>query len=330
MATHAWPGCYDDPCCRAIQGYGENVRAKSEGIALFKSLKFSKPKGPGFGISRSYYLSVLSTKPVMPTLWQLINPQGEGGAITGLGAPLMAGSTKESLQQPMSRGAYALATKDRKTVVKLLVLSKEEANFDPEAIVTSSMASALDPEILARLRATWTIAQATFESFDPNVYPGIHFHLDIVRRMADLTDGVVADPISKRYLLPQHVLRVGTSETTTNVLDVVTPANAQRPDGMHSFTLGLQKLALPELEITGLDPSVSKLAGEFLLSVAQGELEGRIITSGTRLGAASAMFEARQGGHDRALWDGIDVLELLPPMRMTATDALEIWAKERQ
>jgi hypothetical protein len=297
---------------------------------LFNALKFSKPKGPGFGISRSYYLSVLSTKPVLPSIWQLINPQGEGGAIAGLGAPLMSGATKGALQQPMERGAYALATKDRKTVVKLLVLSKEEAGFDPEAIVKSSLADALDPEVLARLRATWTIAQATFESHDPNVYPAIHFHLDLMRRLANLTEGLVADSLSKRYLLPQFILRPGTTDTSTNVLDLITFATSHRPDGMHAFTLGLQKLALPELEITGLDPAVSKIAGDFLLSVAQGELQGKVITSGARLGSAPALFEARQGGHDRGLWDGIEVMELLPPTQMTATDALEIWDKERR
>lgn len=296
---------------------------------MFNSLKFSKPKGPGFGISRGYYLSVLSTRATMPSLWEVINPKGEGGAIIGFGAPLMSGATKDTIHQPLQRGAYALASKDRKTVVKLLILSKEEAGFDPEAIARSQVGLMMDPEILARIRATWTLGQATFESHDPMVYPSVLFHLDIVRRLSDLTEGVVADPISKRYLLPQFVLRPGTTDTTTNILDVVTFATADRPDGMHAFTLGLQKLALPELEITGLDPNVSRIAGDFLLSVAQGEMQGKIVRSGARLGAASALFEARQGGLDRVLWEGIEVMELLPPTHMTATDALEIWDRER-
>jgi hypothetical protein len=211
----------------------------------------------------------------------------------------------------------------------VLILSKEEAGFDPESIVGSSIARSFDAEMLARIRATWTLAQMTFESHDPNVYPAIHFHLDIARRLADLTEGVIADPISKRYLMPQQVMRPGTTDAATNILDIAAFSTADRPDGMHAFTLGLQKIALPELEITGLDPSISHLAGEFLLSVAQGELQGKILVSGTRLGASQALFEARQGGHDRALWEGIDVMELLPPTEMSATDALEVWAKQR-
>ena len=291
--------------------------------------KFAKPKGPGFGISKSYFLSVLSTRASMPSVFELINPDGIGGAVIGLGAPLNSGATKDTLHQPMERGTYALATKDRKTVVRLLVMSKEEAGFDPDVIVRSPVASALDAEVLARIRATWTMAQATFESHDPNVYPAIYFHLEIVRRLADLTEGLVADSISKRYLLPQYVIHPGTEEKGTNVLDVATFATAMRPDGMHAFTLGLQKLALPEIEITGLDPAVSKIAGEFLLSVAQSEINGNVLSSGSQVGVAGAMLEARQGGHDRALWEGIDVMELLPPTEMTATDALELWDKER-
>jgi len=297
---------------------------------LFKSLRFSKPKGPGFGISSNYYLSVLSSRPVMPPIWDVINPDGEGGAVSGLGAPLMQGSTKDSLHQPMERGVYALATRDKKTVVKLLVLSKEEAGFDPEALAKSPMVADLDPEIVSRIRATWTLAQATFESHDPNVYPALLFHFSILKRLAELTEGAIADPLSKRYLLPQDLLRRHTTDTSTDIFDIATYGTAQRPDGMHAFTLGLQKLSLPELEITGLDPAVARLAGEFLLSVAQGVLQGRLITSGARLGGTDALFEARQGGHDRGLWDGIDVMELLPPTKITATDALEIWDKERR
>lgn len=266
----------------------------------------------------------------MPSIWQVINPEGEAGAVMGLGAPLMTGATKDALHQPMERGAYALATRDRKTVVKLLVLSKEEAGFDPEAIARNPIVAELNPEILNRIRATWTIGQATFESHDPNVYPALRFHLALVRRLGELTEAAIADPLSKRYHLPQELLRVGTSDTSVDVLDMVGFGTAHRPDGLHAFTLGLQKIALPELEITSLDPAISHLAGEFLLSVAQGVLRGNLLPSGTRLGSSAALFEVRQGGHDRGLWEGIDVMELLPPTHMTATDALEMWDQERR
>ena len=296
---------------------------------MLNAFKFSKPKGPGFGISKRFYISILSTKAVLPPLVSILNPEGEDGAVVGLGAPLMPGATKDMLREPLARGAYALATKDRKTVVKLLVLSAEEAGFDAETLARSSMAASLDPEILARIRATWTIAQATFESHDPQVYPSILFLLGLAKRLSLLTDGAIADPISQRYLLPEDILRTGTSETSVDVLDVVSYSTADRPDGMHAFTLGLQKFALPELEITGLAPDTRRLAGDFLLSAAQTILRGMVLTPGAKLGSNSALFEAQEGGHDRALWEGIQVLELLAPTHMTATDALEIWHREQ-
>ena len=283
---------------------------------MLKAFKFSKPKGPGFGVSRHYYLSVLSTKPVMPVLWDLINPEGVNGAVVGFGAPLMAGATKDQLHQPMERGAYVLATKDRKTVVKLLILSKDEAGFDSEVLVRSQAALKIDPEIVARIRATWTIAQATFESHDPQVFPALHFHLMLMKRLGELTEGAIADPLSQRYLLPQDLLHPGTTDTGANIFDVATYGTASRPDGTHGFA--------------GLAPDVTRLASEFLLSAAQTELNGSIITSGAKLGSFDALFEAREGGHDRALWEGIDVMELLPPTQMTATDALELWDRERK
>ncbi|MEA2554047.1 MAG: hypothetical protein QOJ65_2223 [Fimbriimonadaceae bacterium] len=297
---------------------------------MLKAFKFAKPKGPGFGISAHYYLSVLSTKPVMPALWDLINPQGENGAVVGFGVPLTAGATKDVLRQPMGRGGYALASKDRKTVIKLLVLSKDEAGFDPEALIRSRLAAVLESEVISRIRATWTLGQATFESHDPDVYPALRFHLALVKRLAELTEGAIADPLSQRYLLPNNLLGPITTDTGVDVLDICSVGTADRPDGMHAYTLGLQKLALPELEIVGLAPDVKRLAAEFLLSAAQAVVQGNLIQSGVKLGAPTAFFEAREGGYDVALWEGIKVLELLPPTQITATDALEIWDRERK
>src|SRR5436190_1574007 len=101
-------------------------------------LRFSRPKGPGFGISGGYYLSVLSSHATLPRIIEVINPTGDGGAVTGFGAPLALDATKQALAEPMSRGAYVLASKDRKTVLKMLVMSKDETGFDPEAVARHS------------------------------------------------------------------------------------------------------------------------------------------------------------------------------------------------
>src|SRR5688572_11612277 len=136
---------------------------------------FGKPKTPGFGISKAYYLSVLSAKATLPQIVEVVNPKGSDGAVEGFGAPLMTDSTKDDLQKPMSRGAYAIASKDRKTVLKLIVVPKEEAGFDPDAFLRSPQAAALPQDMANRIRATWSLLQLTFESHDPMVYPALDF-----------------------------------------------------------------------------------------------------------------------------------------------------------
>jgi hypothetical protein len=228
----------------------------------------------------------------------------------------------------MERGSYVLATKDRKTVLRLLILSKEEAGFDPEVVARSPLVTLLDPEIVARIRATWTIAQATFSSHHPSVYPSIHFLLQVMQRIALLTDGVVADPASQRYLLPADAMHAGTTDTEVDVRDAVTVGFKDRQDGLYAYTLGLQKFSLPEFEVTGNLPGTENLLIEFLLGVSQSVLAGHVVASGQRVGARSIPFEIREGGFDRAMWEGIPVFELLPPTRNTPNEALLAWQAE--
>jgi hypothetical protein len=290
-----------------------------------KPWKFGKPKTPGFGLASSFYLSVLSSRSVMPTLTQIIEPHGANGALEGFGAPLAQGVGRESLAQPLARGAYALASKDRKTVFKMLVLSKEEAGFDPEVFARSALASTVSEEAVVRIRATWTLAQFTIESHDPMVYPSLDFLLGIVQRLGELGDGVVSDPIAKRYLLPEQVFQNPRLDPLVDAREHISINMRQRPDGNHAYTLGMQKFGLPEFEIIGLLDSDAPSTSQFLIALCQSVLLGDPAQSGDRFGAPSMSFEARVGGFDRALWEGIDVLELLPPTTFTASEALAAW-----
>jgi hypothetical protein len=264
----------------------------------------------------------------MPSIVQIINPNGDGGAAVGMCAPLVGPSDKARLARPLERGPYAVASKDRKTIVKMLVLSKDEAGYDPDTYALSSLASDADPELIARLRATWTLAQFTIESHDSMVYPSLDFLLGVCSRLAYLSDGLVADPVSQRYLLPDEVFHVNRVDPRIDARDHLSVRFRNRPDGMHAFTLGMQKFALPEYEITGLADSDADAAVRFLLLIAQTTLLGDLTHEGSMYGSSKAPFEARAGGFDRTLWEGIDVFELLPPTSMTAGEALEIWRAE--
>jgi hypothetical protein len=287
--------------------------------------QFSKPKTPGFGLTSGFYLSILSSRSVMPSLAQIIEPGGAGGAVAGLGAPLAQGTGKELLDRPLQRGAYALASNDRKTVIKMLVLSKEEAGFDPEFFAQSAMALEVSPEAVVRIRATWTLAQLTFESHDPAVYPALDFVLGLAQRISDLGDGVVSDPVSRRYLLPEQVFQSPRLDAHVDAREHISVNLRMRPDGNHVYTLGMQKFGLPEFEIIGLLDSDAGSASRFLIALSQSVLLGDLAHSGDKFGAPSMSFEARAGGFDLSIWEGIEVLELLPPTTVTSTEALMAW-----
>ena len=293
-----------------------------------RALRFSKPKTPGFGIGSAYYLTVLSSTPVLPPIGALVSPAGANGAVPGFGAPLMAGVGKESLGQPMERGAYAVATKDRKTVLKMRVLSKEEGLFDSEAFAMSSLAKGASPELIARIRATWTLAQFNFESHDPMVYSSLDFLLDLVQRLAMLTEGVIADPIARRYRLPVDLLQPVRMDPRIDARDHVDIVLRSKPDGIYAHSLGMQKFALPELELAGLLEEDAVSAKKMLYAICQNTLLGDLAKSGDQFGSSRLPLEAREGGFDHTLWSGIPVLELLPPTTSTAHDALASWEIE--
>ncbi len=288
-------------------------------------MRFSKPKTPGFGISAEFYLTVLSSSSVLPPLLAVINPGGDGGAIPGFGAPLAKSATKDSLTEPIGRGAYAIASKDRKTVLEMMVVNKDEAGYDPEAFARSDLAAGADPELMARMRGTWTLAQFRFKSHDPMVFPALQFLLSLCARHAMLSEGVVADPLSQRYLLPEDVIHPTLGNPPIDVRDLVTVKVRGVENGLSAFTLGLQKLALPELEIVGLTELEEENAVRFLFGLAQWVLRGNLLRLGGKVGAPTAPFQIAQGGLDRRQWEGIPCLELLPPTQMTAGEALARW-----
>jgi len=285
--------------------------------------KFSKPVTPGFGLSKRYYLTVLSTRPVLPTILQLISPKGEQGAVEGFGVPMMPDAGKESVGQPMVRGKYALASKDRKSVLSMMVLDPGEAGFSAEVFARSPMAQHFGEEVLARVRGTWQICQLSFESHDAAVYPALDFLQALTIRLATLTDGVVADPIAQRYLLPNQVRKSDRLDPKVDAREHV----AVVASGANLFTLGMQKFVLPELELNDIEARSRELAESLLIIACQQALLGNVIKNGDKLGAKRAGFEARPAV-DRGRWNGIAALELLPPTGIAVSDALQAWLGE--
>lgn len=290
-------------------------------------------KTPGFGITRNTYMTVLAAQAALPSILQIINPQGRlasstsrpDSPILGFGVPLMAGADKEALAQPLMRGAYAISDKDRKTVLRMLVLSKEEAGFDPGPFVRSRIAADLNPETVARVGATWTLMQLQFESHDPMVYDSIRFLLAICARIAELTGGVVADPIAMSYKLPLEVFHLPQADERIDARDVVQTVVVPKPEGMWISTRGMQKFNIAELEMFGVGTAHADDARSLLITLCQQALLGDFYSLNDRLGDRSCPLQIGAGGLDKGAWEGILCHELLPPTGKTVDEALTAW-----
>lgn len=278
--------------------------------------KFSKPKTPGYEISKDYYLSILASTTGLPSPRQVMTPKGEGGAIPGMLAPLQ-GATKADLERPMERGIYAIASVDQKTVLKLMVMPRDEAGFAPEPFLHSVIGMESSEEVRNRVAATWHVMQLTFEAFDPTIFSALDFFLLTARRLAELSDGIVADPICQRYLLPSEVFM-----SPRRNADLDAREHIKVVSGATTHTLGLIKFALPEVSLESSSP----LAETFLLNLCESILRGNVLAVGHQAGP----FLVSHGGGNLAQWEGIPVLDLIPPRGQSADEALELWRQSHE
>lgn len=271
-------------------------------------------------------MTVLAGTAQLPTLRQVVDPKGTAGAVVGFGVPLAEGATKEDIDRPLKRGIYGIASHNRQTVLKLMVMPKEEAGFDPAPLLRSSEAKNLSQEHLARISATWSLLQFTFQTHEAMVYPALRFLVQVLRRFAELTDGVISDPISRVYKLPAELEHLPQADPRIDARDFVQVKHG--PDRGWAYTLGLQKFALPELEVFGVPPELQALADQFLIGVAQAVLTGNLISLGGYLGSKKCPLQIASGGLDRGNWEGIDCFELIPPSGASVGQALTQWLSE--
>ncbi|MCA0359677.1 MAG: hypothetical protein LCH41_01350 [Armatimonadetes bacterium] len=275
-------------------------------------LKFSKPKTMPYGVSGRFYVSVMTGRAQLPAPQEWVNPKGTEGCVAGFVVPLSGETDKSRLTRPMERGAYALASPDQKTVLKVLVLSKEEAGFHPESCVATSC---MGDDLIQRIRSTWMLVQFTYQSFAPEVLPAVEFLHQAADRLAVLTDGAIADPMSRRYVHPGQF-------APASIETMVPIGRRDVGEGVNVFTMGLQKFDLPEVELT-VDPPQADLAEWFLGGVIEGILKGQPLELGQFMGNPKKPLQITAGGLDRGFWEGTPAFELIPPPGQTVSEAVQ-------
>lgn len=290
-----------------------------------RDLWFKKPVEGPIKLSRDYFLTVLAARLPLPAPLLVLNPKGEGGAVAGFIAPLGDNTEKERLSQPLERGAYAIASPDQKTVIRLTVVSKEEAGFDPDLVLNSPLTETLDPEIRSGIAGTWSLLQLTLESYDPAAYPAVDFLLRVAQRLAELTDGTVADAVSLVYRTAAQV-RVDTPpEQPLAIQNVVATHAKQSGDDWLVVTSGLAKIGHAEVEIRGIAEDNVPIAEHFLAGVALTLWKGAKLEIGAQMGEPGNTFSVVPGGADRPLGTDRLVWGLSPDSGSDPNPALRAW-----
>ena len=254
---------------------------------------------------------MLAAKAVLPSLIEVVRPNAAGLVVDGFAVPLRANATKDDLAKPMERGVYAVSTSDRKTVLKLRVFSKEEANFDPVQVLSSSLAQTLDAESQDRIRSTWTLMQLTFEAYDPKLYPALDFVLQVASRLGSLTDGLIADPLAGQYRMPESLPSPRGDGENFSVQDFVTVQSAPSDSTVRLTTAGMVKFGHPEITISVVPLAQIRSASSALLSTAAGVMKGKTLSPGDVLVVRKKWIVGEVAATGPG-WIGTTTLELLP------------------
>lgn len=272
---------------------------------------------------------MLAATAVLPSINDLVDPSGEGGRVPGMAVPLASGATKEDLDRPLQRGVYAVSSPDQKTVLKLRVFSKEEARFSPESVLDSVLGANLDLDSRERIRATWTILQLTYESYDPDLYPALRFLLEVASKLATLSEGLIADPLSRIYRKASSVPSPAQPGMEFNVLDFVATEKTFEHDTWTVRTAGLVKFDQPEIQISQVPEAFVRAAESLMMSVSSGIMRGKTLSVGDKLisetGWIVAGSASELGPIAKELGIGSRMYELLPAGSKTVSESLAEW-----
>ena len=264
-------------------------------------------------INRNFYLSALLGPGGRPPLLTWMNPDGSNGAVKGFAAPLNQDKSDDLLSMPIANGSFALATPDRKTIIQADFFDLSDV---PEFKVPSDdLSRAMVDLVGERLeRATRAVGLATlmFKGYSPDTYEAIRFLLDAAARIAELTGGIVADPLAETYRLPEGFKQPNPIDPRIDFRDVGTIRAVQEAGGVWLSTRGMAKFNLPEYEVYDVPAGQVGTRGEMLIVSAQEALLGSPIAIDARIKTPFGEITSQTGTKNRAHWGDRPTIELIP------------------
>lgn len=273
--------------------------------------KKKEPNAP-LEINKNAYLSVLMGPSPRPPVLSWMNPDGSNGAVKGFAAPLDQGASAELLTQPIANGSYALATPDRKTLIQADLF--ELADVPEFRLPTDPLAQAtvdLVGERLVRAEEAIGLATLVMKGYSPNVYESIRFLLDSAGRLADQTEGVVADPLAETYRLPTELAQPSPLDPRIDFRDIGAIKAIRELGDVWVSTRGMSKFNLPEYEVYGVAAGDVTRVGEILIVTAQEALLGSPVPIDRTVDTPFGRLTAKLGTRNRAQWGSRPTIELI-------------------
>ncbi|MBA3725662.1 MAG: hypothetical protein H0W86_04205 [Armatimonadetes bacterium] len=279
-------------------------------------------------LNKNFYLSVLSAADTLPPLLQVINPDGSNNAIKGFGAPLTEGANKDILNQPIGPGSYVLTTADKLTVLQMDVFPRNEVpQFQIPQDQTGLAATNLTGEALRRAQDANTLANFLFKGYDPGLYISVQFMLEFVKRFAESSEAVVADPLAETYRMPDRMRASPPMDVRIDFRDVGSIKLVRLPDGLWISTRGLSKFNIPEFEMYGISEELRVPAAEMVVVAAQQVLVGVPMKEGETAFSAESPLEIVRGTRQPSDWGGRSALELRDKGGEGAARGVEAWRR---
>lgn len=277
-------------------------------------------------IHRSFYLSVLAGHGGLPTLLQIVNPDGSNSALKGFGVPLAQGASKDLLNQQIAAGAYALTTPDKLTIIQMTVSSLSDVKeFQLPSNQRDLEATDLIGEKYERARKATHIISLFFKGYNPDVLASVEFLLGIASRIGKLTNGVVADIMAESYRLPEELRISDRLDPRVDFREIATIKAIRLGDGVWVSTRGLSKFNLPEYEMYGIPDDLVDTAFKMLVAAGQQTLLGVPLRAGESAYSVQYPMEIAEGTKQRDAWGDRETLEISDPNEQSAKIGVQSW-----
>lgn len=294
-------------------------------MRLWPFRKGAKQESP-LTLNKNFYLSILAGPGPLPPMLQVVNPDGSNGAVAGFGAPLSEGVSKDMLNQPLLVGSYAITTKNRDTVLlfdlfELAQVPHFRLPEDPKSLAEADLVG----EKLALAKGAQYLMTLTFKGYSPELFPSVRFFLDVASRIAELSNGVIADPLAEVYRDPKEFRLPGRLDPRLDFREIGSIKAVALSDGLWISTRGLAKFNLPEFEMFGIPMDLRDGAARMLIAAAQQTLLGLPMKAGETAFAPGTPLYIVVGSKKSDEWGDRPVLEFTDEDGRGAAKGVRAW-----